>query len=161
MGAELLFGVVGAALVTIVAWLAGSARGRAEGHAARMTLEARVASLEALNDQLQKQLSQRELEVSDLRGALDTERMQRAGAEARRSAERENLEEQKRLIERAREQLADTFSALSAEALRQSNAEFVTLARERIDSQLEQRQQAIDLLVQPLREALARYADQI
>ncbi len=161
MGAEVLLAAGAAVLAAVVAWLAASARGRAEGQAARTTLQARVASLEAVNDQLQKQLSQRELEIGDVRGALDSERVQRAEAEARREAGRENLEEQKRLLEQAREQLATTFTSLSANALRQNNAEFVTLARERIESQLEQRQQAIDALIAPLRDALARYEQQI
>ena len=165
MGAELALvvaGVVaGAVLGAVGAWLAVRARGRAEGQAARETLQARAAALETLTDELRKQLSQRELELGDLRGALEAERAQRAGAEARRDAERENLEEQKRLLEQARERLAETFTSLSTDALRRNSAEFVALARERIESQLEQRQQAIDALIAPLRDALARYEQQI
>jgi len=150
VGAELLLAAAGIALGVLVGWLAGAGRVRAAGQAAREALQARVAALDTLTGELRTQVSQRTLELGGLREALDAERAQRAGAEARRDAERANLEEQKRLLDEARERLAATFSALSAEALRQSNAEFIALARERIESQ-----------VTPLQDALARYEQQL
>ncbi|MGH7498745.1 MAG: DNA recombination protein RmuC [Gemmatimonadales bacterium] len=62
-----------------------------------------------------------------------------------------------------RVRLRETFSALSAEALRQNNESFLQLARSRLGefqqrawSDLEKRQHAVDELVRPIHEALAR-----
>jgi len=150
VGAELLVAAVGIALGVLVGWLVAGVRAHTAGQAVREALQARVAALETLTEELRKQIAEREREGGGLRASLEAARAERAAAEARRDAERANLEEQKRLLDDARGRLADTFSALSAEALRQSNAEFIALARERIESQ-----------VTPLHEALARYEQQI
>ena len=136
---ELALVVAGLALGVVVAWLV-----------ARQALQARVASLETLTDELRKQLTVRDLEVSDLRGAVESERTQRAQAEARWEAARQNVEEQKRLLEEARERLTDTFKSLSADALRQSSTAFL----ERADAQL-------GFAVKPLEEALKRYEEHV
>ncbi|OGK97138.1 MAG: hypothetical protein A2W08_15170 [Candidatus Rokubacteria bacterium RBG_16_73_20] len=154
MSAELALVLGGAVLGGLVAWLL--VRGQA-----RAVFQARVAALEPLGDELRRQLSRRDVDLGDLRSALEGERARRAGSEARLEAERENLEEQKRLLEEARERLSETFSALSAKALRENSAEFITLARERIEGQLERRQQGIEALIAPLRESLTRYEQQI
>jgi len=152
---------LGALAGGIVGWLLARARHRAAALAEVQARETRAATAEALADELRKQLTQRELEIADLRGALDTERSGRAGAEARRDAERENLEEQRRLLDDARGRLAETFAALSAEALRQNNAQFLGLAKDTIDAQLELRQQAVGGLIAPLQDALRRYEEQL
>ena len=136
---ELALVVAGLALGVVVAWFV-----------ARQALQARVASLETLTDELRKQLTVRDLEVSDLRGAVESERTQRAQAEARWEAARQNVEEQKRLLEEARERLTDTFKSLSADALRQSSTAFL----ERADAQL-------GFAVKPLEEALKRYEEHV
>lgn len=76
-----------------------------------------------------------------------------------RAAAREKLA----LLEEARARFADTFQALSAEALRQNNASFLELANtslERFQSSargdLEQRQKAIGDLVKPVRDSLEK-----
>jgi DNA recombination protein RmuC len=59
--------------------------------------------------------------------------------------------------------LRDAFKALSADALRESNESFLTLAKERLDkerehtaAELEQRKQAVDALVKPIQETLGK-----
>src|SRR5262249_56212475 len=81
----------------------------------------------------------------------------RAQAETGLAAEQKNLLEQRCLLEQAEASLRDTFTALSSEALRRSNAEFLTLAEERLG----QRQKEIDTSVRPLQEALSRYEDYV
>ena len=66
--------------------------------------------------------------------------------------EREAAEEKLKLIDNARETLGDAFKALSSEALKSSNEEFLQLAR--LD--LEKRQEAVDHLVAPIRESLEK-----
>lgn len=67
------------------------------------------------------------------------------------------------LLEEAERKLSDAFKALAAEALRANNQMFLDLARENFarlhqeaKGDLESRQQAIDELVRPLKEALGR-----
>jgi DNA recombination protein RmuC len=59
--------------------------------------------------------------------------------------------------EEARASLETTFKALSAEALRSNNESFLQLAR----GQLEQRQQAVEHLVKPIRESLERVGNEV
>jgi len=142
--AEYALVVAGVVLGSVLAWLI-----------ARAFL--RAASLQTLTDELHKQLSARDLENFHLRHDLETERTQRAQAEARWEAARQNIEEQKRLLEGTREQMADTFKALSADALRQSGTALLELA----ESQLGRRQETMDATVRPLQETLALYEEHV
>ncbi|NNF96023.1 MAG: DNA recombination protein RmuC, partial [Halobacteria archaeon] len=74
--------------------------------------------------------------------------------------ERRNHVEKLETLERAREQLADTFSALSSQALKHNSEEFLKLAQENLkhfhthaSSELEKKEKAIEHLVGPIREA--------
>ena len=126
-----LAGAAGAGAVA--AWLAGRARiARLEERAARTAhLEAEVAQVAALREERGALLAQLEAE--------------RAGAAEKLAAMRE------------------TFAALSAEALRQNNQSFLDLAGARVSelqhaatADLERRRQAVDELVRPIHDALAR-----
>lgn len=71
-------------------------------------------------------------------------------------------------LEQAREQLTDTFNSLSSQALKQNNESFLKLAEEnlkqiqtRANSELEKKEKAIEHLIQPIREALDKTAQQI
>jgi DNA recombination protein RmuC len=112
-------------------------------------------------DELKKQLTQRDLEAGDLRAALATEQTQRAQAEARWASARQNIDEQRRLLDDAQARLGDTFKALSVDALRDSNTAFLQLAQRALAAELEPRQQAMDGLVRPLTDALRRYEEQV
>lgn len=140
-----------------VGWLLARSHFSAAARADALALQARAVAAETLGDELRKQLSQRDLDLGDLRGAAEAERLLRAQAETRAAATRENLEEQKRLLESARERLTETFKSLSADVLRASNSEFLTLAQEAIG----RRQDAIDAVIRPLSETLARYDQEI
>jgi DNA recombination protein RmuC len=155
--AELALLVAGAAVGGALVWAVVRGRLAAAAQVERGALQARVAALETLSDELRKQLTQRDLETGDLRGALETERTARAQAEARWDGARQSLEEQKRLLDDARERLTDTFKALSADALRQNQSSFLEMAA----TQLGRRQEAIDTAVRPLQEALARYEEHV
>ena len=148
-------------MAALVTWLVVRTQAGARGQAAREVLQARVAALEAQTVELRAQVAAGDRAIESVRRELMTERSQRADADARLDEARKNLEAQRQLLDEARDKLVETFKALSSDALRQSNTEFVALARERIESQLEQRQQAIDALLAPLRDALARYEQQI
>jgi DNA recombination protein RmuC len=107
-------------------------------------------------------------DLEALRQRMKTEGELRVAAETKLQEAQARLEEQRRLLEDAKKNLAETFQALSAEALKSNNQAFIALARstfETIQAQakgdLETRQQAIDALVAPLQESLSRYEKQI
>jgi DNA recombination protein RmuC len=82
---------------------------------------------------------------------------------ARLEAERQGSAEKLALLARAETRLREAFSSLSAEALRQNNQSFLDLARTKLgelqqsaSSDLELRRRAVDDLIRPIQEALAR-----
>lgn len=154
---ELTFIALGVAFGAVVAWLVGRAQWRAATATERETLQTRVAASETLADELRKQLTQRDFDLLELRRAIDAARTSRAQAETRWEGARESLEEQRRLLDEARNRLTETFKALSADALRQSNEAFLQLAKEALDAQLAPREEAIQGLVKPLQDALQQY----
>lgn len=89
--------------------------------------------------------------------------LRRAGnPDAEQTAE-EQTDEQKRLQEQWLDQLSDKFKALSAEALSKNNRDFLQLAEQAFKNlhdksaaNLQERQQAIQALLNPLREALEK-----
>ena len=158
---ELVFAVVGLGLGAGGAWLVARGHFQAAAAAEREGLARRLAAAEMLADTTQKQLSQRELDVSELRSNLVEQQELRAATEARWEAARQSIEEQRRLLDNTRAELTKSFEALSAEALRKSNDSFLTLARQALDAQLNPREEAIKGLVQPLKDSLSRYEVQL
>ncbi len=145
-----------AVLAGVLVWLVTRPRA-APGQAERQQLQQRVAVLEAQLGDARGQVAARDRELTDVRGKLAAEQKRSAEADARLDEARKGLEEQRRIFEEAREKLAQTFEALSAKALRESNTAFLQLA----DESLSRRQQAIEASVRPLEDALGRYEKQI
>jgi DNA recombination protein RmuC len=86
-----------------------------------------------------------------------------ARLEERLAAERRAAVDRSALLERAELTLRDAFASLSADALRQNNQSFLTLAQTRLGefergaaSDLNRRQQAMSDLVRPSQESLAK-----
>ncbi len=148
--------VAGLVLGGAIGWAVAHVRITAGRRDERERLQGRLVAMETRADVLSKQLSQRELDTADLREALRAEQSARTQADTRLEAERRSVDEQRALLEQARGQLTETFKALSADTLRDTQTSFLTLADER----LRHREQAIDALVNPLREALQRVESQ-
>src|SRR5208282_5808555 len=135
-----------AALVgLVIGWLIGRARAGAES-------------------ELRKQVSQREAELTQLRGQLTEAGNARAGAEASRAAAEKLAIDQRALQDKALADLREAFKALSADALKQSAPEFLRLAeqsfgkfQEAAKGDLAQRQESIKTLVEPLKQQLETY----
>ncbi len=92
---------------------------------------------------------------------------EREALSARLEQERRAAVEKQSLLKTAEKQLADAFNALSAEALARNNQAFLDLAtqnlavfRETAKGELAARQQAVEGLVKPLSEELARLSGQ-
>jgi DNA recombination protein RmuC len=156
--------LAGGVLCFAIGWLLGSRRSGPV-----------TPSDSRLEDELRQQLSQREAELAQEREKLAQASTARATAEAQRSAAEKLLTEQRQLQERALSDaklaqeksiadLREAFKALSADALKQTQPEFLRLANETLGKfqetakgDLAQRQQAIATLVEPLKLQLETY----
>lgn len=117
-----------------------------------------------LEKELRDQITSRETELSQIRSHLTDAGNARAAAEAKLAATEKMLVEQRALQDKALNDLRDTFKALSADALKQSAPEFLRLAeqsfgkfQETAKGDLAQRQEAIKVLVEPLKQQLEDY----
>jgi DNA recombination protein RmuC len=129
----------------------------------RLESETKVATQSELN-----QVRQSVEDISSLRDRLKTEGEMRVAAETHLQEAKASFDVQRKLLDDARQSLSETFSALSADALRRNNDAFLSLANSsfetieaRATGDLETRQKAIEGLVNPLKEALGRYEKQI
>ncbi|HEU5406889.1 MAG TPA: DNA recombination protein RmuC [Nitrospira sp.] len=123
---------------------------------------------EATVEELRKQVELERAALVAIRQELSVVQQARVTAETRMEDTARQLTEQKNLLDHTREELIGSFQALSGEALKQNNEAFLKLAavsfetlHVKADSDLVQRQQAIDAMVRPLQESLQGYAEQL
>lgn len=95
-------------------------------------------------------------------------RAEAARLEAELAGEHRRAEERIAALDEAREQLRETFGAMASEALKHNSGEFLKLAQENLkafhvhaEGTLTQREQAVENLVKPIREALEKTELQI
>src|SRR5262249_30476736 len=119
---------------------------------------------------LNERLVAKERELEKLQAALDREHAELAAAtqessvlKADLAAERRAAHERSEAFKQAAEALSEKFKALSRDALKDNNQEFLNLAHATLQKfqatakgELDQRQQAIDQLVRPLKESLEK-----
>lgn len=161
---EWLMLVLGLVVGGAAAWVWAASRSNAAG----IEAEGRIRAAESTITGLREQMQRFEQEVSTLRSKLKLEGEGRVTAETRLQEAQASLEHQRQLLEKAEGRLADTFRALSAEALKSNNRAFIDLAKSTFETvqaqakgELETRQTAISALVNPLKEALDRYDRQV
>ncbi len=140
----------------------------AGGAAVWLYAKGRAASSERLVEELREQTHGRAEELRGVREALDAERQAKARAEAELGASRENLKEQRALLEAMKKEMTDTFNALSSAALKSSSEDFLRLASEHVGrlladtrGRLGEHSAAMDGLIKPLKENLKRYEEHI
>jgi DNA recombination protein RmuC len=157
----LVLGLVAGGAAT---WIWAASRSRA----AQIDAEGRIRAAESTVTGLRERIERSENEVSTLRDKLEGEGERRVTAETRLREAQVSLEQQKQLLEKAEAKLADTFRALSAEALRSNNQAFIDLAMSEFETiqaqargELDTRRQAIDSTIGPLKDALDRYQAQV
>lgn len=165
---EVVLLAVGLVVGALVAWIVASARCRAAVATQMGDLAARAGAAESVAAELRQQNAQADQEIQTLQATLAETRAARVEAETRLEAAQENLRSQQQMLDDAARKLGETFQALSAAALRDSNESFLQLARQSLDvvvtearGDLGRRHEAIEALVGPLREALARYEEHI
>src|ERR1044071_3361888 len=156
----LIFGAIVGAVVVWLAlhakWHRGFDDGRAASAAEIAALQERVAAKDRELEKLQQIF---ESEISDGNRLREDNAQLLADLEGERRAAQERNESFKRVTE----ELAEKFKALSRDALKDNNQEFLNLARATLEKSqvaakgdLEQRRQAIDQLVKPLKESLEK-----
>ena len=127
-----------------------------------------VTELRARVNLQQTTLQAKDQEINSLHQQLRAESEAKVAAQTRLGDVEASLEDQKKLLEDARQKLSDTFKALAADTLRDAHGEFLTLAKGELakaqseaTGALEAREKAVEGLVRPLRESLERYERQI
>lgn len=155
--------------------LARTRKELAEVSAGQAAAEARQQAAERSVAEARQTLQQREAELGDTNTKLTQTAQQFATAQAQAQAANRSLAEQRELHERQLQEakvaqekalvdLREAFKALSADALKQTQPEFLRLANETLGKfaeaakgDLSQRQEAIATLVKPLEEQLKSY----
>jgi DNA recombination protein RmuC len=163
--------VVGLVLGGMVVWLLlkpkiahALTQARAEFEPQLATLSERVRAKDGRTVDLQTELQNREARIEALQNQVAELRPELSKLEVTLEKERRAAEEKLILLNEAREKLSDAFKALSSEALKSNNQSFLELAKTKLGEfqevarvDLEKRQQAIDQLITPVKETLARF----
>ena len=175
----LTFGITGIIIGGIIVWLLLRVRSREDcankiselhmGYANQLTqLEAKAMSAEAVVGELRQQILQKDADMDQIRDVLDTEKQAKTEAMTKLDEARKGFEEQKSLIETMKQEMTDTFNALSSAALKSSSEDFLRLASESLGKvvtdtkgRLGEHQAAMDGMIKPLYESLKRYEEQI
>ena len=155
--------LLGAVIGAAIAWAIMRAKaqrsyddGKADGATEIAMLNERVAAKDREIEKLREAFAAQSTEL----GQANAENS-RLGAELQ--GERRAGQERHEAFQRVSTELAEKFKALSRDALKDNNEEFLNLARATLErfqatakGDLEQRQQAIDQLVKPLRDSLEK-----
>lgn len=138
-------------------------RGQTDSETERATLVERLAGKELQLEEVRDTLSQESAQSDQLRAENAKTQARISALQTRLEEERKANQEKLALLDDAQRKLADAFKALSADALKSNNQQFLDLAnatlqkfQETAKGDLEQRQQAIDQLVKPLKESLEK-----
>ena len=107
-------------------------------------------------------------ELDDVRQKLSDEQMIRVEAETKVADSDRRISEQRNLLDEAKLKLTDAFKAIAGDTLRDSNTEFVKLAKQSLESvlldakgDLGKREEAIKGLVNPLSDSLKKYEERV
>lgn len=167
-GSSLLYGLIGALAGGLAAWWIARLLARADRGALAERLAAREREAQEQRFERQALEIRTEREIAELRQVGADLRNRVTEVETTLELERESADEKIALLEGAREQLGQAFSAASAEALAKNNEAFLHLAKqnlevfqERARGDLEAREKAIGDLVRPLADSLGKVDEKI
>ncbi|ROQ90905.1 DNA recombination protein RmuC [Desulfosoma caldarium] len=163
--------LLGGLIFGLLAWTQARGSHRAAQEALeRRALEAenRGSVLEATVAELRAQCQTLSEKTETLREDLAAERTAKVKAETRLAETLKRLEEEKALLDEAKARLTDTFKALAGESLQNSSQAFLQLAKEALEKVLAEargdfgrRQEAIQGLVKPLEDTLAKFEEHL
>lgn len=147
--------VLGALLGTLVASLLAVGR--------RSHLLQRLSAAESAAAAQHERRRETEAQLAEAESARRALERTLAAGEERLAAAQRAVEEQGRFLAEARRELQDAFRSLAAEALHGSAETFLTLAEQRLGAarseakaDLDERRQAVETLLEPLRDTLGR-----
>jgi DNA recombination protein RmuC len=125
--------------------------------------EENIAELKMEIATLKGEIERREAAIGDVRKQITELSTRGAQLETSLQQERRQAAEKLAMLETAKQQLADAFKALAADALKSSNTSFLELAKTHFEKfqesakfDLEKRQTAIDEMVKPVKESLTK-----
>ena len=131
-------------------------------------LQAQVQGAEKITTEIRQQLSSKEDTISQMGRDIVGLEQAKTAAETKLGEATKNIEEQKKLLERAEEKLTTTFQALSGESLKSNNKAFIDLAKETLETVLSkakgdfgEKEESVKNIVNSLNEALKRYEQQV
>jgi DNA recombination protein RmuC len=153
---EIIAAMIGLLLGWLLTRLAHSGKIAAAGERLKSE-ERRVLEIEARLAHASDQAGRNEQEAQTFRNQLIEIR-------SRVDSELKAAKEKQALLERSELRLSDTFKALSADALRASSEQFLTLAKSSLATQteeakgeIEKRKTAIETLIKPMTESLGKF----
>jgi DNA recombination protein RmuC len=130
--------------------------------------ESQLSNAEALNSQVEEQKRQLIANEENLRKVMEGLKQENAIIKARNEESLVRLKEQHAFLYEANVKLKEAFDSLSAQALKNNNESFVTLAKSALAThvaeakgELDKKQEAIDALVKPLSESLGKFDTKI
>lgn len=160
--------IVLVAIAAVVAWVLGRSRGREQAESRIRELEASASGRDSVEAELRRHSADLRIERDSLLDKLTLEQQRRAIAETSAQKARENMEEQRKLLDQARAQLTEAFQSAASEALGKSNQQFLELANAKFEAlrgdsagDLELRKIAIEGLIAPLETSLAQLNEKI
>ncbi|MCW5938587.1 MAG: DNA recombination protein RmuC [Fimbriimonadaceae bacterium] len=163
-----LVALVGLAIGAAVAWILAVPRAKRLAEAAQSELAGAKEALAAAQvraefaQRAETELEQKSNRIVELEAAVSDYRSELASLDSRYEEQRKNIAEQQELLTEARQQLADTFKALSSEALEGTTKAFLTQAehllkqyKDSAQGELADRAKAIEQMMAPLKDKLA------
>jgi DNA recombination protein RmuC len=164
----LLTGAGAAWLVWRTKALSAYERGKNDGEAEKATLVERLQGREQAVLEMRGRLDEAGRDRHSLQGEVTKLKQGVAQLETTLQQERKQAAEKLAVVNDAQQKLSDAFKALAAEALQSNNQSFLELAKTALETSheaakgdLEKRQQAIDQLVQPVKESLKKVDEKI
>ncbi len=145
--AAILYFVCGIIIGGIIFWLIAASRYNRKNS----ELESRASSAEAVVGELRSQNDEKEAETEKLRNELNIERLAKIEAITRLNISEKQLKEEMERFEKVRNELSETFKALSLDALTKNTDEFkkyadefIKLAEEKMKSQTAEGKKELD-----------------
>lgn len=130
--------------------------------------EGRASAFEGTIAELRSQNQKAAEDLAKVREQLASENSARVKAQTKLAETVQRLEEEKNLLEEAKAKLTDTFKALAGDTLSNSTTAFLQLAKETLDKALTdargdlgKRQEAIQGMVKPVAESLAKFEEHV
>lgn len=159
----------------LVAWLIASTRAAKfaasqieEAKRRADTADGRAFGLEATTNELRIQNQKLSDSLTNLQNQLSSENSARVKAETQLGESRQQLDNERKLLNDAQAKLTDTFKALAGDTLNNSTSAFLKLAKETLDKALAdakgdlgKRQEAIQGMVKPLADSINKFEEHI